>query len=60
MIVITHTNHRNNCIKAVKLKFKGTQFSPKTHQLSNVTNIVQFELVHHQKDAPNQPQRNHL
>ena len=28
MIVITHTNHRNNCIKAVKLKFKGTQFSP--------------------------------
>jgi hypothetical protein len=26
MIVITHTNHRNNCIKAVKLKFKGTQF----------------------------------
>jgi hypothetical protein len=26
MIVITHTNHRNNCIKAVKLIFKGTQF----------------------------------
>ena len=60
MIVITHTNHRNNCIKAVKLKFKGTQFLPKTHQLSNLTNIVQFELVHHQKDAPNQPHCNHL
>jgi hypothetical protein len=26
MIVITHTNHLNNYIKAVKLKFKGKQF----------------------------------
>jgi hypothetical protein len=26
MIAITHTNHCNNCIKAVKLKFKGMQF----------------------------------
>jgi hypothetical protein len=31
MIVISHTNHRNNCIKAVKLKFKGTQFLLETH-----------------------------
>jgi hypothetical protein len=30
------------------------------HQFSSVTNIVQFELVHYQKDAPVQPQRNHL
>jgi hypothetical protein len=55
MIVITHTNHHNKCIKAVKLKFKGTQFQHETHQFSNMTNIVPFELVHYQKDAPNQP-----
>ena len=32
MIVITHTNHRNNCIKAMKLKFKGMQYKGQTHQ----------------------------
>ncbi len=58
MIVFSHTNHCNNCIKAVKLKFKGTQFEPETHQFSNVNNIVQCEIVHYQKDAPNQPQHN--
>jgi hypothetical protein len=40
MIVITHTNHCNNCIKAVKLKFKGKPFQHKMHQFSNLTNIV--------------------
>lgn len=34
MIVITHTNHRNNCIKAMKLKFKGT-FKSKTMKLTS-------------------------
>jgi hypothetical protein len=60
MIVITHTNHSNNCIKAVKLKFKGKPFQHEAHQFSNLTNIAPFEIVHYQKDAPNQPQRNHL
>jgi hypothetical protein len=55
LIDISHTNHCNNCIKAVKLKFKGKPFQHKTHQFSNLTNIVQFKLVHYQKDAPNQP-----
>jgi hypothetical protein len=60
MIVITHTNHRNNCIEAMKLKFKGKPFQHETHQPYNQTNIVQFEVVHYQKDVPNQPQPNHL
>jgi hypothetical protein len=31
MIVLTHTNHCNNCIKAVKLKFKGKPFQHEMH-----------------------------
>ena len=43
MIVIDHTTHCNYCIKAVKLKFKGSKpFQHKTHKFSNLTNIVQF------------------
>ena len=60
MIVITHTNHRNNCIKAMKLKFKGMQYNGQTHQHYKHTNMVRFEIVLHQKDAPNQLQPNHL
>jgi hypothetical protein len=45
MIVITHTNHCNNWIKAVNLKFKGKPFQCEMHQFSSVINIVQFELV---------------
>ena len=60
MIDIRHTNHRNNCIKAVKLKYKGKPFQHKAHKFCNLTNIVQFERVHYQKDAPNQPQPSNL
>jgi hypothetical protein len=60
MIVITHTNHCSNWIKAVNLKFKGKPFQCEMYQFLNVINIVQFELAHYQKDAPNQLQLNHL
>ena len=53
MIVLTHRNHCNNYIKAVKLKLKGTQFQHEMHSFFNLTHIVQFKLVHYQKDAPN-------
>jgi hypothetical protein len=44
MIVITHTNHRNNCIKAMKLKFKGT--SKKQNNDNNFlnTNLVRVSI----------------
>ncbi len=31
MILITHTNHCNNCIKAVNLKFRGKPLQHETH-----------------------------
>jgi hypothetical protein len=46
---------RNQC------HFVALWYCTETHQFSNLTNIVQFELlVHYQQDAPNQPQPNHL
>ena len=38
MIVITHTNHRNNCIKAMKLKFKGEKKNNTTQMHNKNTN----------------------
>lgn len=45
MIVVTHTNHRNNCIKAMKTKFGGKLYyanEPKARYvcISNRTNIL--------------------
>ena len=40
MIVITHTNHRNNCIKAMKLKFKGEKTNHITQMRHKNTNEV--------------------
>jgi hypothetical protein len=50
----------NNCIKAMKLKFKGELFQRATHQQSNFTYMVRFGVVHHQKHAKNRLQPNHL
>ena len=44
----------------MKLKFKGEQFQHEMHQHYNLNYKVQFGIVHHQKNAPNQLQPNHL
>ena len=46
MIVITHTNHRNNCIKAMKLKFKGEKKTISHKCATKILTKCVVEIIH--------------